>query len=60
MTFADAEEVEDGFLPTSLAPHETAGQIYGYLSHEAHVVLGVDDVTRLVEVVADELGARGQ
>lgn len=34
-------------------------QDYGYLSYERHVVLGLEQVARLVDVVADELGTRG-
>lgn len=33
---------------------------YGYLATERHVVLGLDEVVRLVDVVADELGQRGR
>ncbi|KAG6897989.1 hypothetical protein C0992_007943 [Termitomyces sp. T32_za158] len=53
--------VPDGaFLPLSLhsrpaAPHHD----YGYLSYKRHVVLGLEQVSRLVVVVANELGARG-
>ena len=55
-----AMQLEDGYLPTQLVgPPEDGHQTYGYLSHESHVILGLEDVTRLVEVVADELGARG-
>ena len=32
---------------------------YGYLSYERHVVLGLDEVDRLVRIVTDELGTRG-
>jgi hypothetical protein len=32
---------------------------YGYLATDSHVVLGLDEVVRLVDVVADELGHRG-
>ncbi|KAF9220710.1 hypothetical protein BS17DRAFT_713899 [Gyrodon lividus] len=31
---------------------------YGYLSYERHVILGLDEVARLVDVVAVELGTR--
>ncbi|KAG8874786.1 hypothetical protein FS842_000515 [Serendipita sp. 407] len=34
-------------------------QEYGYLASERHVVLGLDEVVRLVDVVAEELGQRG-
>lgn len=32
---------------------------YGYLSYGRHVVLGLEEVARLVDVVGDELGRRG-
>jgi hypothetical protein len=32
---------------------------YGYLSYQRHVVLGIDELARLVDVVAGELGSRG-
>ncbi|KAG8824759.1 hypothetical protein FRB91_001876 [Serendipita sp. 411] len=35
-------------------------QEYGYLASERHVVLGLDEVVRLVDVVAEELGQRGE
>lgn len=63
---AAAYGLQDGFLPTGLAsteppdPERDAGQPYGYLSHGVNVVLGVEDATRLVEVLADELGRRGE
>ncbi|KAG8824394.1 hypothetical protein FRC17_009122 [Serendipita sp. 399] len=34
-------------------------QEYGYIASERHVVLGLDEVVRLVDVVAEELGQRG-
>ena len=34
-------------------------QDYGYLSYERHVVLGLDEVDRLVRTVTGELGSRG-
>jgi hypothetical protein len=37
----------------------TKQQDYGYLSYERHVILGLEQVARLVDVVADELGTRG-
>jgi hypothetical protein len=64
------------FLPTSLTgqgDHQryddllgggsdaaSTSQEYGYLAHESNVVLGLDEVVRLVDVVAEELGQRGQ
>lgn len=57
----DPIQLEDGYLPTQVvAPPLHAQLPYGYLSHESHVILGVEDVSRLVEVVAEELGARGE
>lgn len=32
---------------------------YGYLHWQSHVILGLDEVVRLVDVVAEELGQRG-
>ncbi|KAL5512303.1 hypothetical protein ACEPAG_3295 [Sanghuangporus baumii] len=54
-------EVEDGFLPTSLnSPQdEVGGRVYGYLGHEANIVLSIEDLERLVKVVADEIIQRG-
>ncbi|KAI5118498.1 hypothetical protein M0805_003998 [Coniferiporia weirii] len=54
-------EFEDGFLPTSLAPlaPPEERQEYGCLSHEAHVILSVEDTQRLVEIVTGELSQRG-
>ena len=42
--------------PTQEAPlpHD-----YGYLSYSRHVVLGLSEVSRLVDVVGEELGTRG-
>lgn len=63
---AAAYGLQDGFLPTGLAsteppdPDRDAGPPYGYLSHGVNVVLGVEDATKLVEVLADELGRRGE
>ncbi|KAN0128116.1 hypothetical protein V8E53_014097 [Lactarius tabidus] len=34
-------------------------QDYGYLSYQRHIVLGLDEVDRLVRTVTDELGTRG-
>lgn len=61
-------EIPDGsFLPLNLErpwdeltdterPKQTD---YGYLSYERHVILGLEQVARLVDVVADEIGTRG-
>lgn len=59
-------QIPDGsFLPLNLdRPHDESGEEktlehdYGYLSYERHVILGLDDVARLVDVVAVELGTR--
>ncbi|KAG5645311.1 hypothetical protein DXG03_006500 [Asterophora parasitica] len=57
--------VPDGsFLPLTLdrpRPHADSAPApdYGYLSHERHVVLGLDHAARLVTVLADELQSRG-
>ncbi|KAG2113542.1 uncharacterized protein F5147DRAFT_49751 [Suillus discolor] len=55
--------IPDGsFLPLNLEPkdidHEQQAHDYGYLSYQRHVVLGLDEVVRLVDVVASELGTR--
>ena len=42
--------------PTQELP---ASHDYGYLSYQRHVVLGLEEVARLVDVVGDELGSRG-
>lgn len=70
----DLPMLPDGlFLPTSLtapvnltddlllADHKQpeAVQEYGYMHYEKHVVLALDEVVRLVDVVAEELGQRG-
>lgn len=68
--FSDAQ---DGFLATNLEPalHPTdefglpkppatkPTQEYGYLHWEKHIILGLDEVVRLVDVVAEELRQRG-
>ncbi|KAI0925430.1 hypothetical protein AcW1_002909 [Taiwanofungus camphoratus] len=70
----DAPEfaIPDGsFLPLNLDPpryesneddprHEPRPiHDYGYLSYGRHVILGLEQVARLVDVVGDELGTRG-
>jgi len=60
-------QIPDGsFLPLNLDPpwDSSTGDRpkqhdYGYLSYERHVILGLEQVARLVDVVADELGTRG-
>ncbi|KAI1786123.1 hypothetical protein LXA43DRAFT_1065348 [Ganoderma leucocontextum] len=47
------ENLEDPTQELS-SPHD-----YGYLSYQRHVVLGLEEVARLVDVVGDELGSRG-
>lgn len=63
--------IPDGsFLPLNLNPQryepgeepaQERRQLldYGYLSYQRHVVLGLEDVARLVDVVGNELGTRG-
>src|SRR5262245_35970826 len=59
--------IPDGsFLPLNLdRPRDETGveqpkeQDYGYLSYERHVVLGLEQLQRLVQVVSEELGHRG-
>ena len=58
-----AEGAEDPLAEPSGHPMQKQSQqsqMYGYLGYATNVVLGVEDVTRLVEVVADELGRRGE
>ena len=58
-----AEGAEDPLVEPSGHPMQKQSQpsqMYGYLGYATNVVLGVEDVTRLVEVVADELGRRGE
>ncbi|KAI0739692.1 hypothetical protein C8Q80DRAFT_1111575 [Daedaleopsis nitida] len=70
----DDEQVEFGlpegsFLPLSLEkpryenPEDLTQELppahdYGYLSYGRHVVLGLEEIARLVDVVGDELGTR--
>ena len=72
---ADDDQVDFGppngsFLPLVLdkpryqSPDDPTLEIppshdYGYLSYSRHVVLGLEEVARLVDVVGDELGTRG-
>ncbi|KAL4076628.1 hypothetical protein V8B97DRAFT_2004350 [Scleroderma yunnanense] len=59
-------QIPDGsFLPLNLdRPRDESGEVktlehdYGYLSYERHVILGLDQVARLVDVVANELTSR--
>ncbi len=46
-------------LTTSITGHRQREQEYGYLSYFHHVVLGLDEVDRLVHTVIEELGTRG-
>ncbi|PFH49544.1 hypothetical protein AMATHDRAFT_76152 [Amanita thiersii Skay4041] len=57
---------EGSFLPLSLEPPlRENGQVrpglqdYGFLAYQRHVVLGLSQLARLVDVVADELSTRG-
>ncbi|KAF9483685.1 hypothetical protein BDN70DRAFT_873531 [Pholiota conissans] len=58
---------DGAFLPLNLdrpsqdatATEYVKGHDYGYLSYERHVVLGLEQVERLVEVISEELETRG-
>ncbi|PPQ77822.1 hypothetical protein CVT25_015316 [Psilocybe cyanescens] len=58
---------DGAFLPLNLekprtdnnAPEYLKEHDYGYLSYERHVVLGIEQVERLVEVISEELETRG-
>lgn len=56
---------EDVFLPFGITEPELEPDAenkdldYGYLGYEKHVVLGLDEVARLVSVLSEELAARG-
>jgi hypothetical protein len=70
----DILDVQDGFLATNLdpplpatdewgQPKPNSGEVqqdYGYMCWEKYVILGIDEVTRLVDVVAEELRLRGE
>ena len=70
----DVLDAQDGFLATNLdlplpatdewgQPKPNSGELlqeYGYMCWEKHVILGIDEVTRLVDVVAEELRLRGK
>ncbi|KAK0486794.1 hypothetical protein EDD18DRAFT_1466838 [Armillaria luteobubalina] len=50
----------DGFLPFTMERPKDGTEIdYGYLAYERHVVLGLEQVSQLVDVVSEELGTRG-
>lgn len=65
----DSPFPDGAFLPLNLerpsavdsggATEFIKGHDYGYLSYERHVVLGLDQVERLVEVISEELETRG-
>ena len=51
---------DGAFLPLSLArPSEDSSQSYGYLAVDRHVVLGLEQLTRLVHILTHELTTRG-
>lgn len=59
-------EIPDGsFLPLSLnpprldAPEHEITQDYGYLSYKRHIVLGLEEISRLVDVTSHEICTRG-
>ena len=43
----------------SITGHRQREQEYGYLSYLHHVVIGLDEVSRLVHTVTEEFGTRG-
>ncbi len=47
------------FLTTATTGHREHEQDYGYLFYQHHVVLGLEEVNRLVRTVTEELGTRG-
>ena len=49
----------DTLLTMSITGHRQREQEYGYLSYFHHVVLGLDEIDRLVHTVTEELGTRG-
>ncbi|EKM51347.1 uncharacterized protein PHACADRAFT_263416 [Phanerochaete carnosa HHB-10118-sp] len=62
--------IPDGYLPLNLNPQryepgeepaQERRQLldYGYLCYQRHVVLGLEEVAKLVDVVGHELGTRG-
>jgi hypothetical protein len=59
-------DIPDGtFLPLNLTPlrfdtqERDISQDYGYLSYKRHVVLGLEEIARLVEATSQEIGVRG-
>lgn len=59
-------EIPDGsFLPLNLnpprfdAPEREITQDYGYLSYKRHIVLGLEEISRLVDVASHEICTRG-
>ncbi|KAI0034802.1 hypothetical protein K488DRAFT_77022 [Vararia minispora EC-137] len=63
----DEPSIPDGsFLPLCLEPRARQApdqadreQDYGYLSYQRHIVLGLEEVHRLVRALTEELGNRG-
>jgi hypothetical protein len=58
----ESTQSEERYLPLTLerpAWSSDSDQGFGYLSFERHVVLGLEQVTRLVDVVCEELSTRG-
>ncbi|KAJ4470941.1 hypothetical protein J3R30DRAFT_3686098 [Lentinula aciculospora] len=56
------QPLEERFLPLTLERpfwSSDSNQDYGYLSYEKHVVLGLEQVNRLVDIVCEELCSRG-
>ena len=65
--YLDSAFPDGSFLPLNLekppqnddAAEYSKEHDYGYLSYERHVVLGLEQVERLVEVISEELETRG-
>ncbi|EIW77551.1 hypothetical protein CONPUDRAFT_92063 [Coniophora puteana RWD-64-598 SS2] len=52
-------DLEDALLNGPQNTHTAPEHGYGFLAYERHVVLGLEEAARLVDVVAAELGTRG-
>ncbi|KAJ3935670.1 MAG: hypothetical protein NXY57DRAFT_426655 [Lentinula lateritia] len=58
----ELQQPEERFLPLTLERpfwSSDSDQDYGYLSFEKHVVLGLEQVNRLVDIACEELCSRG-
>ena len=59
LTPLDPQSPNNALLTTMNTAPRDREQDYGYLSYQRHVVIGLDEVDRLVRTVPDELGTRG-